>query len=1393
MSPIQRLAKLSATPVPRKMVPVVKPVKVTGKTSAEDDPWGVLGSTTTTPASTSPGGQNFVGPTLDPTVIQKRSELTAQQLQALKAGVPPAVVESIATGKGDPNRGFLGPARWLGNVIKNVYDVDVVPGKGSFQPLVKATNLDIIPGSKEFKPIKATGKLAGTVGTKALVAASPALDKLDFGRRFVTSTLKEIGDEVAVWRGTRERGKAGQGEFRGKGGFSVDDWWKQLSKEGGIGGGEAFADIKNPYVNQLLGFAADVFLDPTTYVSGPAGIGKTAVTRGVITGATEQGAKVAARAAAAEADNFAAALARKVAEDALDDAIRIGDNAAAAAAEDAIALANKKAADAAKKFAGDAAGRTMGRTSNQALAERVLGMRDEAQKVVDLGTAPADELAYAQRAVEVLNDEVIANIQKSGLAGIAGPLKDIVRGVRTPAQDILGVRGGLRITNPLAVFGGPGPLRAVIPGTERITNVAGKLLAESRLGLGRTALGAKVINNITPTGEGGILGSADLLELRTGLRRGTLSPKEAQEATRLLQLDQQYRALVNNERKVAAGALAQSGLGKTFDKETLNEVIRLRQTAALAGTPVALNVEQQAAADAIDKIFDYFYDYAAKASGGTGYIPPRRTDYFPQMQSDEAIRWAEKYPKKAEELAKKLKVDRTWFVGNFRARDLAVGDEFFGKVLTQADIDGGVTALNNIARKWGLDFDYFDTDVLNVIGKYAQKHAQFSALQKTIGSLPETLPSMAARKAGTEFQTPLVTAAPRTGWLEFADPATGMVFNQGDVLSALNKGELQSLLDEAKSLASKTRGKVVNKKEVDDAFKSLEAQIEKISQDFVDGKITPQAASVLTDEVIKLSQSVADEFNKIPFEIKSVPTTRWSEYADIVKKGFEILNDDIIDPLTGNVLYKGTAPDIAVRETLADLLRNAERMSDPEFAARARQLALDYTRFSKAWLTARPGFHTRNALSNVFQLIAAGADPRNLVKGDRILNRVNRGLAKGLTPRQIAEQLVDSGLVAVKEELFDFGKQFKNRTQLVEAVEDAINYSGSTGFGQYGEIAQEVGRTNRGLLQKGAPRNKASQIAGGYLAGSRKVGETIENYSRFGLMWDGISKGLSPQEAAARSNKFLIDYADLSNVDRIAKQIIPFWTFMSRNTPLQLELMWTNPRAYALFNSGKRQIEDKTAEEQGGLIIPGYEKARGVFATKEEGFGKLFPGNVIRPGLPFPGGGDNVLRALIEEPKKYLSNVNPIFRAPIEAAVGIRAFTGGTITPKGEKTQPLPSRLKYLFKELFSPTSPVIAVLSSIPKVGQANFMAEYFGVNPDDAEPMVQTANSILSLLGLPFGQQRTESSVRELQSRWYDLEAYIRDAQDRKKKAEEERIQDYINNPPAGTETDPWGVLQP
>lgn len=224
---------------------------------------------------------------------------------------------------------------------------------------------------------------------------------------------------------------------------------------------------------------------------------------------------------------------------------------------------------------------------------------------------------------------------------------------------------------------------------------------------------------------------------------------------------------------------------------------------------------------------------------------------------------------------------------------------------------------------------------------------------------------------------------------------------------------------------------------------------------------------------------------------------------------------------------------------------------------------------------------------------------------------------------------------------------------------------------------------------------------------------------------------------------------------------------MSRNTPLQLELMWTNPRAYAFYSNLKRNTEDKRTEEEGGLVIPDYEKDRGVFQIKSPIFGQ----DVIRPGLPFPGGGENIIKDFIDSPKKFLANTNPIFRAPLEAGFGYKLFTGGPITPEGEKTDATPSRLKYLAKELFAPSSPLIAVLRSIPVVGQKKFMAEYFGIKPDDAEPMVQTANSIWSFFGLPIGKQRDEASIRELKNRWYDLEEYIDDIRDQEKNAREEQ----------------------
>ena len=1410
MSPVERMAKQQVKPI----------LSSTPKTVSPDDPFGLLGSDpvySVAPVATAPAsGQNFVGPTLDPTLISKRAEVTAKGDEAIGAGVPAGDVASIVAGKGDPNRGFLAPAKWLGNVIKNIYDVDLVPGEGSFQPLVKAANFDIIPGSREFKPIKATGKAAATVGTRALVVASPAIDKLDFGRRVVTSLLKEVGDEVAVWRGTRERGQAGQGEFRGKGGFSLDDFLFQTTKEGGLDGGEFFADIKNPYANQLLGFMADVFLDPLTFVSGPGGIIKTAVSKGAVTGS----AKVAARIASAEADRVAQVFAKKLAQEALEDAVKLGDNVAASAAKKAIANADRLTAQAERYLASQTAPRQFGRTNAQALADRVLGIRDDAQKSIDEITArlrgvpggvptpvnipataadaqkllddigrglpvdfditDAQKLFDARRTVEALTDDVIKDIQSKGLSGLAGGYLDIIKGVRTPAQEVLGVRGGLRIYNPLSVFGSGLPTRIPIKGTETITNVAGRLIADSRIGIGVKS--APLLNLITPAGEGG-LGLENVAQLRTQLRLGQLPADRAVEVTRLLALDDAVRAAVPNEDKIA-GAIAKKYEVQRFTDDELTSIIPYLQGVS---NPATLVGKQKEAFESVKGLLDEYFDYSSKASGGAGFVPQARQNYFPQMQSDEAIRWAKKNPKKADALAKSLKVDRTWFVGNFRARDLAENDMWFGTKLKASDLN--VERLNQIAKDSGLiNFDYFDTNVRKVLSKYASTHARFAALQKALGELPERAPNMFLRGDGGINAVQLVPGGRPSALPLYQQMGVQLVDIKA--LEQIRPQELKQILDQVKSLVGKVDAPVIVKQDFEKEMIDLIDYVDNLGVGTglgAAGGIPPALLTTLKDESVKLAQLIDMEARGLSQALSSIPDAKWVEVKNVINNGFIALNDI-------------TAPNILAKPEIAMMWQNIQRISDPKF----REVLLDFQKnanqFFKSYVTLRPGFALRNIYSNFFQMVGAGATYPNMKQGMRLYGAVNDGLGKGLTPRAVATKIVNDGRI--------ISVSAKNKQEAINSIVDALNYSGATGFGQFGEIAGGFNVGGRGFLRVGEPTGKlpftnkqipggksASKFVGGGVDKFQKGNQKLEEYTRFMLHWDGVKKGLNAQEAAARTKKFLIDYNDLSKLDAKMKQIIPFWMFMSHNLPLQMQIMWSNPKAYAWYNSARRNLEDTRTEEEGGITVPSYMKDRGVFATEEEGFGKLLPGNVINPGLPFPGGGETGIAGYITEPFKQLSGVSPYLRAPVEAFLrgdsGEKFFTGGKVVPSEFADQSFARKLLYLGQELIAPKSPLASIVAMTP-LRRNELLQTILGLKSDPEDPLTQELASALQWGGLPFTTVRTEQEIREYQSRLYDLADAITKAGKAGKREDKQILEDLQNNPVIEEDNfDPFGLL--
>ncbi len=81
------------------------------------------------------------------------------------------------------------------------------------------------------------------------------------------------------------------------------------------------------------------------------------------------------------------------------------------------------------------------------------------------------------------------------------------------------------------------------------------------------------------------------------------------------------------------------------------------------------------------------------------------------------------------------------------------------------------------------------------------------------------------------------------------------------------------------------------------------------------------------------------------------------------------------------------------------------------------------------------------------------------------------------------------------------------------------------------------------------------------------------------LAYDGAKQGMDSLTASARVRRFLFDYEDNSTADAVMRQIVPFWTWTSRNLPLQLVNIWANPRPYRIYTSFKNNLEDRDDPE----------------------------------------------------------------------------------------------------------------------------------------------------------------------------------------------------------------------
>lgn len=292
---------------------------------------------------------------------------------------------------------------------------------------------------------------------------------------------------------------------------------------------------------------------------------------------------------------------------------------------------------------------------------------------------------------------------------------------------------------------------------------------------------------------------------------------------------------------------------------------------------------------------------------------------------------------------------------------------------------------------------------------------------------------------------------------------------------------------------------------------------------------------------------------------------------------------------------------VAVPKEINDAMTRVLRLDRPDEWSKFWDSWNRYTDVFKAYATLSPRFHIRNGMSATFMNFADGVDYADMKNGVTYW-REFRNDPKGW-----------------------LNKIPKEEQQLATQAVDAVFGSGG---GRYSDFQIGTRGTNNKVVAK-----------------SREIGTSVEGFVRMGMALDTIRNGGSVNEAVARITRVHFNYSQVSALDEKVRKIIPFWTFMSRNIPLQVQQMWVKPRAYQIYNSFVRNF----AGAPNGDIVPDYYGDQGAFKSPV--------GNgYIVPDLPFTKIGQDLQD--ITSPTKLLASSNPLIKGPAEFLSGKNFFTG---------------------------------------------------------------------------------------------------------------------------------------
>jgi hypothetical protein len=326
----------------------------------------------------------------------------------------------------------------------------------------------------------------------------------------------------------------------------------------------------------------------------------------------------------------------------------------------------------------------------------------------------------------------------------------------------------------------------------------------------------------------------------------------------------------------------------------------------------------------------------------------------------------------------------------------------------------------------------------------------------------------------------------------------------------------------------------------------------------------------------------------------------------------------------------------------------------------------------------RPAFGIRQSVSNMLQLALIQGmkafDPRSMGDAFSLLNGNGLGargdapmvlrtlLGEEVTGPRLLEEMAGNGILRnVTVEGIGPGSNPRYQDRLLRSIHNAS------------------------LVHKLAPKSAAAQGLLHFARGSFRYTDfpaVVENFSRAVGYINARRAGFSPTEAAKHVDRALFDYLHgLQAAEaRWVKRLVPFYTYQRFALPMMAQVLTHTPGRVtnlakatdAFFGAWNTIANDSELTERERRVLPGWllEQPAALRYSLEAGkavgntFNNFTPLDVL--STLAPGGGASVEQETAEVVRKVgLAQLAPWVKVPLELAFQRDAFTGRVLEENG--------------------------------------------------------------------------------------------------------------------------------